>query len=346
MKTTNTNDYVQFSSIASNGLLVNNDCYKELNNNQGFYPKNISPYLNFEDFWFHIRHNFGDLLAELRFVLHQFRNDISAPEAFLIKNVPVGELPDTPLNDSEIVNKTNFVSEAFLLSIAQVLREVFSYKEEKNRALIHNIFPQIHKQEECSSSGSDADFEFHTELAFCEYRPDYVILICLRQNFDNTKAYTTLSKVGNALAHVQPKTLAILQEPLFIIGAPKSFDLVEPELAKSPLITSSNGYYEACVNFNNMKAINNEAENALNDFKNALHSKYAQHKVFLECGDVLIINNKKAVHGRTRFAAHFDGADRWLQRVYVKSTPQNGKFVSNEIKSRVLGYSNKFTLFK
>jgi hypothetical protein len=37
----------------------------------------------------------------------------------------------------------------------------------------------------------------------------------------------------------------------------------------------------------------------------------------LEPGDVLILNNLKAVHGRRPFTAKYDGTDRWLKRVSV-----------------------------
>ncbi|MEG9883083.1 MAG: TauD/TfdA family dioxygenase [Hyphomicrobiales bacterium] len=40
--------------------------------------------------------------------------------------------------------------------------------------------------------------------------------------------------------------------------------------------------------------------------------------VVLKVGDLLIIDNLKAVHGRTPFVARYDGGDRWLQRLVVK----------------------------
>lgn len=37
----------------------------------------------------------------------------------------------------------------------------------------------------------------------------------------------------------------------------------------------------------------------------------------LQPGDLLIIDNQKAMHSRTKFKARFDGTDRWLQRLLV-----------------------------
>jgi hypothetical protein len=37
--------------------------------------------------------------------------------------------------------------------------------------------------------------------------------------------------------------------------------------------------------------------------------------VVLRPGDVLVVDNLRAVHGRRSFQARFDGNDRWLRRV-------------------------------
>ena len=41
--------------------------------------------------------------------------------------------------------------------------------------------------------------------------------------------------------------------------------------------------------------------------------------VALEAGDLLVVDNAVAVHGRSPYAPRFDGTDRWLQRAFVVS---------------------------
>src|SRR5262249_56017462 len=41
--------------------------------------------------------------------------------------------------------------------------------------------------------------------------------------------------------------------------------------------------------------------------------------VVLRPGDLLIVDNRKAVHGRTGFRPRYDGTDRWLRRCFVVS---------------------------
>jgi L-asparagine oxygenase len=37
----------------------------------------------------------------------------------------------------------------------------------------------------------------------------------------------------------------------------------------------------------------------------------------LNTGDLLCIDNRRTVHGRSSFVARYDGFDRWLQRSFV-----------------------------
>ena len=58
-----------------------------------------------------------------------------------------------------------------------------------------------------------------------------------------------------------------------------------------------------------------EARNALDALLRQLRS--SQYDVALEPGDLLIIDNYRAVHGRKPFRARYDGRDRWLKRISV-----------------------------
>ena len=37
----------------------------------------------------------------------------------------------------------------------------------------------------------------------------------------------------------------------------------------------------------------------------------------LKPGDLLLIDNRRVLHSRNAFQAHYDGYDRWLQRIYL-----------------------------
>ncbi|HEY5875714.1 MAG TPA: TauD/TfdA family dioxygenase, partial [Ilumatobacteraceae bacterium] len=61
--------------------------------------------------------------------------------------------------------------------------------------------------------------------------------------------------------------------------------------------------------------------------------------VTLEPGDLLVVDNSVAVHGRSPFTPRFDGTDRWLQRTFVVSdlAPSAGDRVGRIIATRFAG---------
>ena len=61
--------------------------------------------------------------------------------------------------------------------------------------------------------------------------------------------------------------------------------------------------------------IDADAEDALAPVRSAIAA--VETSVVLESGDLLVVDNNVAVHGRSPFGARFDGTDRWLQRTFV-----------------------------
>ncbi len=44
-----------------------------------------------------------------------------------------------------------------------------------------------------------------------------------------------------------------------------------------------------------------------------------RHEIQLQAGDLLVIDNRRCLHGRNSFVPRHDGTDRWLERVYVRA---------------------------
>jgi len=70
-----------------------------------------------------------------------------------------------------------------------------------------------------------------------------------------------------------------------------------------------------------MKTNTREANNVYEKIKqNILNSDIKSCGIKLEKGDLVIINNRRAIHGRSAFTPRYDGKDRWLQRVYITNS--------------------------
>ena len=254
-----------------------------------------------------------------------FRTQAEAPGAMLIKGLPLDfDLAPTPA-DGGRSDKGTFVSEAVLGTIAHFFGDLYSYATEKKGEIIQNIVPVANRELKRSNEGSFADFLLHTENAYFEFRPDYLLLLGLRAD-EGGKAATTVAYAKDALGLVSDQVTTTLRMPLYRIAAPDSF--LDSHSGRgwskpTPLISGSPQHPEARVNFNGITALTPAAAMALGAFQEALDA--VTMKVVLQPGELLIIDNRKTMHGRTPFKATFGPQARWLQRAYVRSTLWHGR---------------------
>lgn len=268
-----------------------------------------------------------DALAELQ---------DSPPElgALLLTGAPVGQLPATPAEPSDPVAKDN-TSELTLLAVARRLGQPVGYLPEHGGDLVQNLVPTRAGAERQVSTSSKVDLAFHTETAFHPHAPRYLVLLCLRGHPD---ARTTLCSVHDVIDELDAETVDVLRQPRFTCGVDESFlDGVGPESQSHGASTGSQDDVEATeplgargplpviggtpdrptfwFDAELMSATDPVAQDALDRLRRAVLDR--QVSVVLDAGDCLVVDNQVAVHGRSSYAARFDGTDRWLQRAFV-----------------------------
>jgi L-asparagine oxygenase len=72
---------------------------------------------------------------------------------------------------------------------------------------------------------------------------------------------------------------------------------------------------ELCLDAFNTVGDGPEAKASLDAILDALRSRLAG--CAMVPGDLLLVDNRRAVHARTGFVPRYDGNDRWLQRVFM-----------------------------
>jgi hypothetical protein len=82
-----------------------------------------------------------------------------------------------------------------------------------------------------------------------------------------------------------------------------------------------------------MSGTSTRAANALAELHVAV--KRATKQVVLADGDLLVIDNDRAVHGRTPFIPRYDGTDRWLKRALVVTSLPTDDVVGRVIQTRL-----------
>jgi L-asparagine oxygenase len=236
--------------------------------------------------------------------------------AVLFRGLPVGVVPPTPLRPGSAPKDR--VSETVLLAAARVLGQPVGYQPEHGGNVVQDLSPTpdaVGKQVSTSSGGT---LMFHTETAFHQHKPRYLLLLCLRGDPEGV-ARTTLASIRELVGLLPLGVRRVLHEPRFRTAADESFVGARPTRVGRPVPVLSGTWDEPFLTFDAdlMIGADEEAEAALAELRTLVDERHTG--VVLGTGDLLVIDNLLAVHGRSPFTARFDGTDRWLQRAFVVS---------------------------
>lgn len=258
------------------------------------------------------------LPAVVHDALVDFADSPDASGALLVRRVPVGVLPHTPATPTSIVSKDR-TSEFHLLTVARRLGQPVGYLPEHGGDLIQNIVPVRGAESRQLSTSSRVELMFHTEAAFHPHRPRYLLLLCLR---GDDSAATTLASIREIAPLLDTETLTTLFEPRFRTAADESYLAGRPAHlpaaglgAPAPVLSGAFDAPHLVFDADLMKGDDDRADRALRTLAEAIAAHHTA--VVLEAGDLLIVDNTIAVHGRSPFTPRFDGFDRWLQRTFV-----------------------------
>lgn len=239
----------------------------------------------------------------------------SAPQsgALVLRGLPVGDLPLTPESPTARYEKA-LVSEFTLLTVARRLGQPVGYLPEHGGDLIQNLVPTKSNADRQVSTSSKVQLMFHTEAAFHPHRPKYLLLLCLR---GDERAFTTLSSIFEVLPNLDDDVVDTLFQPRFRTAVDESYLNGRSNVLGQlmPVLRGERTRPTMVFDADLMVGTDEAADEALRALSAAVE---AQHTgVALQAGDMLIVDNNVAVHGRSPYEPRFDGYDRWLQRSMV-----------------------------
>lgn len=251
--------------------------------------------------------------------LHCFKQHGSSTGFLLISGIPIDDcsIPHTPSSNAfHIGSCTNLAKIQALFN--QIIGEMVAYEAEGYGKLFQDMVPSSTLTQTQTSLGSDVELEIHTEQAFSDLRPDALSLACLR---GDTRAKTYTLHVSQILTHLTPRELYLIRQSLWNIGVDASFKmsghtLVERE-TRGPMPILSGDEEDPTLVFDQdlMRGVSDEAE-ALR--KKIIDIYYEhRHEHVLSPGEIVLIDNRRAVHGRSSFRPKFDGSDRFIVRSFI-----------------------------
>lgn len=230
--------------------------------------------------------------------------------ALLLRGLPVGALPLTPPSPTAPVDK-DLTSEFVLLAAARRLGQPVGYLPEHGGDLVQNLVPTRANADRQVSTSSKVDLMFHTEAAFHPHRPRYLLLLCLR---GDPAAVTTLSSIFEVLPLLPERVVDTLFQPRFRTAVDESYLHGRSNVlgAPMPVLRGERDRPSMVFDADLMVGTDAEADAALRALAEVVQAHHTG--LALQAGDLLVVDNDVAVHGRTSYTPRFDGFDRWLQR--------------------------------
>lgn len=231
----------------------------------------------------------------------------------LIEGAHIGEIPPTPLTPLTDLSPIKQAAE-LLVKFAKHYGIPTGYKQEQNGRLVHSIAPNPKTEFDQISSSSKIDLQLHTETAFHPFKPSHLLLMCLR---GDENALTTYALVDEIVESLDDWTVDQLCRDAYITSVDDSFrQNGEPDQEiRMPILKKTEDGYEMCFDEFLMRGIDDESNVALINLKTEIPNHV--QSIALKTADVLVLDNRKTIHGRKAFKPRYDGTDRWLLRTLV-----------------------------
>ncbi|MEU5693061.1 TauD/TfdA family dioxygenase [Actinosynnema sp. NPDC020468] len=254
------------------------------------------------------------LPLHLREAIRRFQRDPGEEGVLVVSGLPVDadRLPPTP-SESGSVERHPTTSTASIALTALQLGDITAFRQEKGGALVQNIVPVPGREDFQGNEGS-APLKMHIENGFHPHRPDYVSLLCLRNDHEDVAALRTAS-IRRALPLVSDRSREVLAQQRFITHPPRSFGDSAGPAEPASVLSGHPDDPDVQVDFACTEPLDEEAKQALAELDHAFDR--SARTFTLRTGDLAIVDNRITLHGRTAFRARYDGRDRWLHRVSV-----------------------------
>lgn len=246
------------------------------------------------------------------------RAAVSMPEALagplpsglrLLRGLPADrQLPDTPRDSRRPPGRHVLLSELWLSAFGLLLGTPVAFRGQQASALHQNVAPIAGSEHEESDVGSAHPLPLHTENPFHDLAPDYLLLACLRSD-RAARATTTLARAADLVDRLNGETVATLRRPIFVERG------AEATTRPAPVLTGSS--IDPLVRFDSSWTTATSAEGIAAVQALASELPRSTGGVHLQPGDLLLIDNRRWLHGRSPFDASGGSRDRWLQRIYV-----------------------------
>lgn len=291
-----------------------------------------------------------DLPAQMREALADFRANGNEDGFLLLRGLPVDQnaLPPTPDHWQVPVDRPLVQMEAWVALIGMRMGVATGYAENRGGAVIQDVFPARDKQamtaskHSMSAHGHKAMLRWHTEMAYLQDQPNYLTIGCSRADHDRV-AKTPIVSIRKVIDKISEEHREILRTVPLPWHADAAFQSeANPDPMTNLLLLADN---DDILRYDGGLIIPEEVETVGEElgrkkFRDEKRAKEFGRKVrealetftetvnetatelYLEPGDIVLIDNFRTAHSRTEFKPRWDrpmNDNRWLNRIFVRT---------------------------
>ncbi|MDF9905501.1 TauD/TfdA family dioxygenase [Pseudomonas laurylsulfatiphila] len=276
-------------------------------------------------------HASQDMPRSLRAMLAEFRGE-NLGAALRIGGFQIDDslIGATPSSTNSTSNRPIMREDIYLVLMAYCLGIPYSFVSQQSGYLTQNIVPMKSAELTQLGAGSKEELVWHTEDAFSDNRPDFILLLGLRNP----------QNVATTVCAFPPETD---KEDIEVLFSKNFYFLPDSDHANHLAQATSEAARAAYLRM--QKMLNNPTKESIlfgdrtrpymridpkfmepaniEDKSVAAFSRLAdridsaQQDIVINPGELLIVDNHRAVHGRRLFIARYDDRDRWLKKINV-----------------------------
>lgn len=230
-----------------------------------------------------------------------------------------GDPGPTPGHWKEAQTEDTRALDIAIVLVASVLGRVFGWGGQQDGRLVHNIVPSPGQEHLQVGASSTTPLEWHTEDAFHRGRAQLLLLACIRNDDEIGSRVASLRETG-----MSEEQLAVLSRPEAAIVPDDSYPDVWRSEAASDRLCGISTVWPAddgpCLRYDpyysRFLSPTPDFTAAYEALGRALDA--CGDHVVAGPGDVLLIDNDIAAHGRAAYRPRYDGTDRWLKRALIR----------------------------
>jgi L-asparagine oxygenase len=261
----------------------------------------------------------NELPRGLRLFMEDFRTTDRSP-ACLVRGYPVHEarIGPSPLvyNRQRDKSADEIQLELAAALLGSCLGDIFGWRLQHGGSIIHDLAPRPEHEGLGFGTGSLQHINWHTEDAFHPCRADYVALFCVRNSGETA---TTIGFLDHEL--LSDRERQVLCAPLFAFRPDPSYLIAGadpvPGADQGSILYGdpADPYLRFDQDYVDWPSDLDGVSEAVEALRHAIDGNLIH--LPLRPGDFLVLDNQRAVHGRSSFTPAYRGKDRWLKRLNI-----------------------------